>query len=137
MITLTGRAAAMDAVCSAFSPPANNSTAATKPSPSPQTMRKPCGGLSSPMLSMVVMTSVPESDEVMNQVASAAMAQLSQWNLRYLVDGAVERRRQIPVSDQLRDTRRAHAAGGIQLGVDGAAAEDAEPERRRWWWART
>ena len=83
MITLTGRAAAMEAVCNAFRPPASSRAAATKPSPTPQTMRNLCGGLSSPMLSMVVMTSVPESDEVMNQVASrkvasAAIAQFSQ-----------------------------------------------------------
>ena len=49
-------------------------TAATKPSPRPQTMRNFCGGLSSPMLSMVVITRVPESDEVMNQVASRNVA---------------------------------------------------------------
>ena len=37
-------------------------------------MRKRCGGLSSPIDSMVVITSVPESDEVMNQVASRKVA---------------------------------------------------------------
>ena len=37
-------------------------------------MRKRRGGSSSPMDSMVVITSVPESDEVMNQVASRRVA---------------------------------------------------------------
>ena len=83
MMTLTGKAAAMEAVCNAFKPPANSRTAATKPSPMPQTIRNFFGGLSSPMLSMVVMTKVPESEEVMNQVASrnvanAAIIQFSQ-----------------------------------------------------------
>ena len=42
--TLTGRAAAMAAVCKAWRPSASRSTAATNPTPSPQTMRKRCGG---------------------------------------------------------------------------------------------
>ena len=55
-------------------------------SPIPQTIRNRCGGLSSPMLSIVVITKVPESDEVINHVAnrivaSAAMHQLSQFTV--------------------------------------------------------
>ena len=42
--TLTGRAAAMAAVCRAWRPSASRSTAATVPTPSPQTMRKRRGG---------------------------------------------------------------------------------------------
>ena len=69
-----GSAAAIDAVCRALSPPARSSAAATRPSPIPQTTRKRCGGWSSPIDSMVVITSVPESDEVMNHVTSRKVA---------------------------------------------------------------
>ena len=74
MITLTGRAAMMDAVCKAFMPPASNRIAVTKPSLIPQMIRNFCGGFLSPMLSIVVMTKVPESDEVINHMAKSKVA---------------------------------------------------------------
>ena len=73
-ITQTGNAAAMDAACSACSPSTRSRSAATTPIDTPQTTRKRRGGWSSPMLSMVAMTNVPESDDVMNQVASRNVA---------------------------------------------------------------
>ena len=69
-----GNAAAIEAVCKAFNPPASSKTPATKPSPIPQMIRKILGGSSSPMDSIVVMTSVPESEDVMNQDARSRVA---------------------------------------------------------------
>ena len=70
MTTLTGRAAAIRAVCRAESPPTTSSTAATRPITTPQKTRNSLGGSSSPSDRMVVSTRVPESDEVMNQLIS-------------------------------------------------------------------
>ena len=80
---LTGRAAAMAAVCKAWRPSASSSTAATTPMPSPQTMRKRWGGVGSPHAQQGCYDSVPESEDVMNhvpsrRVARADMAHVSQ-----------------------------------------------------------
>ena len=69
-----GNAAAIEAVCSAPKPPAKSSTAATNPSPRPQITRNTFGGLSSPIDSIVVITSVPESEDVMNHDARSSVA---------------------------------------------------------------
>src|SRR6056297_1859722 len=74
MITVNGSAAAIAAVCSADSPPASSSTAATTPSLNAQNTRCQTGGLSWPPEVSVSITSEPESDDVTKKVTTRMVA---------------------------------------------------------------
>ena len=81
-ITEKGIAIDVEAVCNAVRPPNNNNKPATHPMTAPQKIRSAVGGRFFPRQRMVQMTSVAESEEVINQVAinmvvSNAMAQVA------------------------------------------------------------
>lgn len=80
--TEKGIAIDVEAVCNAVRPPNNNIKPATHPMIAPQKIRSAIGGCFFPRQRMVQMTSVAESEEVINQVAinmvvSNAMAQVA------------------------------------------------------------
>ena len=71
---ISGKALVIAAVCSAASPPARSSVAATAPSDTAQKIRCQTGGFSAPPELIISITNEPESDEVTKKVTISIVA---------------------------------------------------------------
>src|SRR5690606_23284265 len=76
MMIASGNPLAIAPVCNAGSPPASSSTAATTPCSSAQKMRCHAGGSGTPLVVMMSITRLAESDEVTKKVTTSAVAML-------------------------------------------------------------